>query len=177
MSRKNNRKLQKARHEAALKWEKEERKRREEKQERKAQLQQLTQALELLGTAPKALPRKEEETPQEEPAENLSDDMTEDEDMGEKKRSKKSKRQLGTKVKKILCKDATLKHKALARMKARERNEMHADDEAEDKKVVAVVRGRRQGIREIHRCRDKKVLRQILKRQRKNITICRKKAA
>ncbi|KFH17559.1 hypothetical protein TGMAS_230122 [Toxoplasma gondii MAS] len=124
--------------------------------------------LELLGTAPKALPRKEEETPQEEPAENLSDDMTDDEDMGEKKRSKKSKRQLGTKVKKILCKDATLKHKALARMKARERNEMHADDEAEDKKVVAVVRGRRQGIREIHRCRDKKVLRQILKRQRKS---------
>ncbi|KEP59869.1 UNVERIFIED_CONTAM: hypothetical protein HHA_230122 [Hammondia hammondi] len=176
MSRKNNRKVHKARHEAALKWEKEERKRREEKQERKAQLQQLTQALELLGTAPKALPRKEE-TSQEEPAENLSDDMTDDEDMGQTKRSKKSKRQLGAKVKKILCKDATLKQKALARMKAREKNEMHADDEEEDKKVVAVVRGRRQGIREIHRCRDKKVLRQILKRQRKNITICRKQAA
>ncbi|CBZ53291.1 conserved hypothetical protein [Neospora caninum Liverpool] len=173
MSRKNNRKFHRARHEAALKWEKEERKRREEKLERKAQLQQLTQALNQLGTTPKEQPKEKEETPEEDAEENLSEDMSDEEEMGHKKRSKKSKRQAGAKVKKILCKDASLKQKALARIKAREKKAMHSDDEG-DKKVIAVVRGHRHGVKEIHRCRDKKVLRQILKRQRKNITVCKK---
>ncbi|PFH33083.1 hypothetical protein BESB_082820 [Besnoitia besnoiti] len=174
MSRKNNRKFHKARHEAALKWEKKERSRREERFERKAQLEQLTKAMELLGGGGRKEEAKAEEqmeasdsVPAVASAEEASSD--EDEDMEGKKPSKKSsKRQAGAKVKKILCKDATLKKKALARLKARaKKRAMLSDDEEDPKdKVVAVVRGHRQGVKEIHRCRDKKILRQILKRER-----------